>query len=583
MYVKRFLTAWIGTAAFVLAVCEGDFFMKVFAESFPIYAVAAVAALIFAVLTLIVKFFPALLSDDRALILSVLIYAYMLTWRKPDFIVGIGITAVVIITLIYMLDGDRLGLSRLRFPWTAAIIAAAVCGAFFGVFTGLLTSLRYLTYSTPNFDFGIFVNMFHNMKQTLRPLVTCERDRLLSHFAVHISPVYYLILPFYCLFPSPITLNIAQSVILASGVIPLFLLAKNRGLSPKCTAALCAAFAFFPAMAGGCFYDIHENCFLTPLLLWMFYFLERDKYAGVYIFALLTLTVKEDAAVYVAFAALYMLLSEKSELNRKKRFLHGGTLLVISCAYFAFAAYVLDRYGTGIMESRYGNFVLSGEGLITMIRNVVRNPGLVFSESFDTERIIYLLQMLVPLAFLPLCTRKPARFLLLLPMLLINLMPDYYYQHTISYQYNFGTLAFLFFAAALNLSDFKPEARRSFAACALVASTLLFNSSVMEKRYYIGKYKDCAYEFQELDRVIELVPDDVSVQASTFLLPHVAARSEIYEFPSLNDTEYILIDLRFEQDTAIDTLIELYGADGYDIIEYSEGYAMLLRRAEKVG
>ena len=49
------------------------------------------------------------------------------------------------------------------------------------------------------------------------PVTTCERDRVLSHFAVHVSPIYYLFLPFYALFPSPVTLEVLQALLLAFG------------------------------------------------------------------------------------------------------------------------------------------------------------------------------------------------------------------------------------------------------------------------------------------------------------------------------------------------------------------------------
>ena len=55
-------------------------------------------------------------------------------------------------------------------------------------------------------------------------------------------------------------------------------------------------YALFPAISTGCFYDIHENCFLAPLLLWLFYFFEKEKWIPMYISALLVLAVKEDAA-----------------------------------------------------------------------------------------------------------------------------------------------------------------------------------------------------------------------------------------------------------------------------------------------
>lgn len=68
------------------------------------------------------------------------------------------------------------------------------------VFTALAMSLRYYKLCTPAFDFGIFTQMFENMKDGLGPVTTVERNYELSHFAVHFSPAYYLMLPFYMLF-----------------------------------------------------------------------------------------------------------------------------------------------------------------------------------------------------------------------------------------------------------------------------------------------------------------------------------------------------------------------------------------------
>jgi len=198
--------------------------------------------------------------------------------------------------------------------------------AFFAYYVGAIGVLRYRTYSAPNFDFGIFVNMFHNMKTTLQPTVSCERDVIMSHFDVHISPVWYLLLPFYAVFPTPETLQIGQAVILAAGVFPLYLICRKYLLSKSMSIGAVLIYACLPALSSGTFYDIHENCFLTPLLLWMFYFFEKDKSIPMYLFALLTLTVKEDAAVYVAIFALYAFFS-------RKKYLHGGILIVCAIVY----------------------------------------------------------------------------------------------------------------------------------------------------------------------------------------------------------------------------------------------------------
>ena len=88
----------------------------------------------------------------------------------------------------------------------------------------------------------------------------------LLYTSIHISPIYYVLLPFYALFPSPVTLQISQAVILASGVIPVILLCRHMNLGNRSTLMIGFVYCFFPALTGGCFYDIHENLFLTPLL-----------------------------------------------------------------------------------------------------------------------------------------------------------------------------------------------------------------------------------------------------------------------------------------------------------------------------
>ena len=107
--------------------------------------------------------------------------------------------------LIYCINRNRL-LWKMWNPSDRTVwIFAIVCGIICGFVIGAITCYRYKVFATPNFDFGIFVNMFYNMKESGLPITTCERDVFLSHFVVHLSPIYYLILPFYMIFSTPLT------------------------------------------------------------------------------------------------------------------------------------------------------------------------------------------------------------------------------------------------------------------------------------------------------------------------------------------------------------------------------------------
>ena len=141
----------------------------------------------------------------------------------------------------------------------AAVSAVGIAALMFLLFVSVWTVCRVLTYSSPTFDFGIFSQMFYHMKTTGIPNTTVERDGLLSHFNVHVSPIYYLILPFYWLYPEPVTLQVMQAVILASAVVPAWKLARKFGCKPFVSALFCITLLLYPSYSGGTSYDLHEN------------------------------------------------------------------------------------------------------------------------------------------------------------------------------------------------------------------------------------------------------------------------------------------------------------------------------------
>ena len=538
--------------------------------------------------------------DNAALLLSVNILALISLRYSTDITLLLGLLVPVVITDVYVaLDStNRFSLPQQR---RLFFILAIVFGAAQAMFIALYTCARYNNYTSPNYDFGIFCNMFSSMVRDFTQTVSCERDAIIQHFAVHFSPIYYLMLPFYFVFRSPLTLQILQAVIVGSGVIPLYLIARRRKLSPALGAALCFAYALYPALIGGCSYDMHENCFLAPLLLWLFYCAECNgtkRRILTALFAVLTLAVKEDAAVYVAFFGIYKLISDGrdepenpvsaqsgSDEARKKlptgkrisaaldSFFTSGrrcglALLLGSVAWFLFTSWFLDRYGYGIMSYRYDNFMTDGGSLFGVIINVLKNPVLVFSEAFEAEKLTFLAQALLPLALLPLITR-------------LGLMSDYQYQHSIYFQYVFGWSAFLFYAAVLNLSDLGRRARRALCAVMLSASVLFSAAYAAPLGSSIFPSKTQREKCAAISEAIADIPGDASVTSDTFILPHLADREIIYELDSKAtsaDTDYVVFDLRYADAAAADERETAFTADGYETVCRTDGVIMIMKR-----
>ena len=429
--------------------------------------------------------------------------------------------------LAYALE-KRGGLSR-RLSGRGAVLCIVGAAAAFAVLVGVTGALRYLTFRAPNFDFGIFAQLFEGMKRTGLPVTTCERDRLLSHFAVHLSPILYLLLPVYCLFPSPVTLQVAQAAVLASAAAPMALLCRRYGLSPAKTTLLASVALFHPAVICGVNYDFHENCFLLPLLLWLFYSFEQGKLLPAFLCAALVLAVKEDAAVYIAFFALFVLLD-------KKRFAPGLGLLALSLAWFWLALRLLTVYGEGVMTNRYGSYIAAEGGLWEAVQNALRDPAFVLTQLFaeadggHAGKLLYALQLFVPLGLLPFGVKKPSRLLLLLPAVLVNFMTVYVYQYDIGFQYSFGSAAFLLYLSAINCAEMKPAPARLAVAASAVACLLFTVQNTLPRaaeygRYYAGHRTD----FAIMEEYLASLPKDASVACSTMLVAHLADREILYE------------------------------------------------------
>lgn len=576
---SRLIAAWSTFAAMVAL--RGDGFEKLsFAQEIDFLPIGLWTLAFFALYSIVALLVRGIHTDSWMLMAAatVCVFRWLLGYEgTQDLLFLLAVSLIYCLFAVYFMRANLPLFERIQPKRSAvalfATLAILVC---FGMIA-VITCLRYKTFSSPNFDFGLFCNMFYNMRESGEPLVSSERDRLLSHFAVHVSPAYYLFLPFYWLFPYPETLQICQAAVLAAGVIPVILLAKHFKLSAKSSMLVAALYAFHPAISAGCFYDLHENCFLPLFLLCTFLFYEKKKYVPMYLSALLVLSVKEDAAIYLMLFAAYLLLSER-------RYGHGIALAVLSSGYFGLCAYFLEKHGLGMMVNRFDNLIYDKEeGLLGAVKTALANPGYLLTQLFTTprggwEKFGYALQMLLPLGLLPFCSKKPSRWLLAAPIL-INLLTNYVYQYDIGFQYHFGITAFLIYATAKNLPELTPPTRRHLLTVAAAVCCCMYVMTVVPKaNVYINRWQENRAAYQRMDEVLDTIPKDASVSCSTFLLPHIADRDEIYEtqyHQNKTDIDYVAIDLRYEGERST---MQFYLDAGYSVYAEMDGLLVILKK-----
>ncbi len=477
-------------------------------------------------------------------------------------------------------------------------IITAVLGVLLFLFICAWTVGRYLTFSTPTFDFGIFAQMFYNMKETGLPVTTVERTGALSHFAVHVSPIYYLMLPIYMLFPSPITLQILQALVLSSSLIPLWMIGKRHGLSQGVRTLLCGVLVLFPALSGGTSYDLHENCFLLPLILWLFFAIDSGNTVLTAIAGVLVLCVKEDAAMYVAVIGLWLMVKSLLRFRKGewKSLLTGVGLFAVSLGWFFLATAYLAKFGDGVMTYRYDNFMYDGSSsLITVVKSVLLNPMKALFECVDSEKMTYLALTMLPLVGLPLFTRRYERLILLIPYLLVNLMSDYQYQHDVMYQYNFGSTACLFYMTAVNLGDLKLKKIPVLSlVAAVIVGGLCFNQAIIPKAMdYPKRAVEKEEYYDSIRAALDTIPEGVPAAATNTYTAYLSDRAVLYDvkrctFDQILETEYVALGrgstssfkqyVTEGQNNGFANLVKLLEASGYELYEEVPGVLAIYKK-----
>lgn len=550
--LTRLFTAWIITSfIFLLINCKSFTDLEFFNQQ---------NILIFAAITLIFFIGLCFIKNEKiisaAMIAAAFLYCLCGAYQYSDFYFLLSCCGAIC-GIVYYANVEEISLTiSKRLMW----IGAALFILLFTIFMSISCCLRYKNYCTPCYDFGIFSQMFYYIKETGLPLTTCERDGLLSHFAVHFSPAFYLIYPMYKLVPSPMTLMVMQCLLPALGVIPLIKICRNHKLSNLAALGFSACYLLYLPIAGSCNYYIHENNFLPPLILSLIYFMEKEKTAPALVFGALTLLTKEDSPVYTAVIALYFIFANK---NYKCSIY----LFLMSIAYFMAVTHYLSTFGDGVMTSRYENYIYDDSGsLFTVIKVVVQNPLYALQQSVTESKIKYILQMTAPMLFLPLFIKKPSRLILLIPFILVNLMTNYRYQYDIMYQYGFGSGSLLFYSAIDNFAGIKKgQGRAKLFLCCLLSSAIMFFGTFGDWLNYFDDFNYSAESRKTIDYALSLIPKDVSAAVSTFILPNLSQRREIYQIETTQNTaEYYVLDLRFNSDE--------YNLSDFQTEEYKEIY-----------
>src|SRR5256712_4266544 len=156
-------------------------------------------------------------------------------------------------------------------------IAVAMLVLYAVVF-GSLALIRHWAFHSTALDLGVFDQVLWNTVhgRFMESTLSLERCEPHSFFLDHLSPALLLIVPFYAVVPRPETLIVFQTVALALGAWPVYLLARDRLARSDERLVWVAAYVLSAPLAWVTFYDFHEiSLAVLPLGLAIYFYATR--------------------------------------------------------------------------------------------------------------------------------------------------------------------------------------------------------------------------------------------------------------------------------------------------------------------
>jgi len=221
-------------------------------------------------------------------------------------------------------------------PWLIAL-------ATFAAYTTLSVA-RYLRLDPGSWDLGIYTQYVSQLAHLHAPVVAIRGpgfDLLGDHF----QPIVALVAPFFRLFPTPVTLLVAQALLAAVSVVPVCRAAQVL-LGTGASRVIGVAYGFSWGLQEMIIFDFHEIAFAVPLLACSLSALVRRRPRAAVAWALPLVFVKEDQGLTVAAIGLVMIALAGGAWVRRRRERPAGPRVVVAGAAVAGAG-PLDSGGVG--------------------------------------------------------------------------------------------------------------------------------------------------------------------------------------------------------------------------------------------
>lgn len=451
-------------------------------------------------------------------------------------------------------------------------LGAVLVGTFvFGYTRALLVHQKLLT---SNYDFGLFENLFYNALHGRHGFALGA-----DYFSQHAEFLLYALLPFYALVPRAETLLLLQTLLIVGAALPLFLLAERWLKSSWGALALALIYVSSPALHGPLLFDFHFLPLSACFVLWAAWFWATRRWLGFWIMVLLALSCREDVAIGVAAVGAGLALAGRTRCV-------AYALIGLGVLWFGWVKFVwMPRFGPTSFSDYYALLIPQGEqGFGAVVLTLLSNPLYVLGRTLTAGKLLLGLQLLAPLAFLPL-RRCGTLFLLVPGLIVVGLSTSQVAIGQIQFHYATHFLPYVFIAAIVGLAARTRRERWQLWPGMLVAAlvcTLHFGA------FFVSSFKTSFHEVSfgwsqrdaqrraDFDGIAALVPSEARLSAGEYEGPQLARRPWLVAVKQgIFGADYVLYSRRSLRWGGAPAIREALASGGYGVLDLRGEFVLL--------
>ncbi len=397
------------------------------------------------------------------------------------------------------------------------------------------------------------------------------------------SLLYFPISLLYLLKAGPETLIVLLTAVLGLGALPAYWIAHQQLRHRGAALAFAAMYLLFPSVQAANLADFHAVSMSATLLLFALYGLLTGRHRLFAVMAVVAVVTKEEVGLVVGMMGLYAWL-----VQGQRRF--GLAAAGLSFAWSAACFLIVIPHFSGGAPSLFVARYADALHRVTVFPSEILagRPALPVPD----YSLRYVANLLASTGFLALF--GPLQLAMAVPALAINGLSGFTWQHGGGAHYSAEVVPAVLVAAVFGTRRLSQACWRRFkippqrAAGAIALAGLVGTLAQHWRHGFLPpaprfSWPGVSAHAAHLPPILERIPARAVVAAQSNVYPHLSTRPTIYVYPTVDDAEYVVVDVAgtsdpLPPDRLFPEVARLLEDPGFQLLAADDGFLLFRRR-----